>query len=237
MRRAPLLALLAAGCAHYSLDPADAGPDFALQGEYAAPGASFAAQVIARGEGRFDAVLLGGGLPGEGWDGRQRVPLQGGAEELAGSGYAARLGGGSMELRTPDGGRIALRRVERESPTLGEPPPADAVMLFEQAEPGVTSSRTFGDFRLHLEFLVPFAPKQSGQWRGNSGVYLQGRYELQVLDSFGLEGLDDECGALYRQRRPDVNMALPPLAWQTYDVEFRAARFGPGGDRLAPARV
>jgi hypothetical protein len=252
MRRALALALLAAGCARQSLDPAEAGPDLALQGEYAAPGAPFAAQLIALGEGRFRAVLLGGGLPGDGWDGRTRIELEGTGQRIEGRGYAAEPRRGSMHLSSPAGERWALRRVRRESPTLGAEPPGGAVVLFDGSGPGnfrgrvdeharleagATSQRRFRDFRLHLEFLVPFAPGARGQVRGNSGVYLQGRYEVQVLDSFGLEARENECGALYGQRAPDVNMALPPLAWQTYDIEFRAARFGPDGARLAPARI
>jgi hypothetical protein len=254
MRGARLLALIAAGCAqHQSLDLAEAGPDLALQGEYAAAGADFAAQVIALGDGRFRALLLGGGLAGDGWDGRTPIELEGGAGELEGEGYVAELRRGSMRLRSAEAkDRWVLRRVRRESPTLGAAPPAGARVLFGgsgtpdfqgrvdergRLEAGATSRTRLRDFRLHLEFLVPFAPRARGQARGNSGVYLQGRYEVQVLDSFGLEPAEDGCGALYGQRAPDLNMALPPLTWQTYDIEFRAARFDPDGARLAPARV
>jgi hypothetical protein len=251
VRAARWLALLAAGCAPQLLDPSQAGPDLELQGEYAAPGAPFAVQVIARGDGKLRAALLVGGLPGEGWDGT-RSELSGGAGVLQGAGFRAELHDAALELIDARGERHALRRSERESPTLGAPPPPGAVVLFDGSgpgdfdgrvdahgwlEPGATSRSRFGDFVLHLEFLVPFAPEASGQARGNSGVYLQGRYELQVLDSFGLEGRENECGALYGQRRPDLNMALPPLRWQTYDVDFRAARFGDDGRRVAPARV
>ncbi len=79
-------------------------------------------------------------------------------------------------------------------------------------------------------------PKARGQDRSNSGVYLHDCYECQVLDSFGLEGRNDDCGGFYQQKAADVNMCLPPMAWQTYDIEFTAPKYS-AGKKTANARV
>lgn len=249
-----VLALAGQGCfgGEAVVDPAEAGRDFALQGEYAAPGAPEAVQVIALGGGAFRGVFLRGGLPGAGWDGSGRRETDG---MLADDGVAfedgSRIEGGRLRAETPDGRAYELRRVERRSPTLGEPPPPGAVVVFREGQgrfdgrvdehgnlaAGASSQDPMGDARLHLEFRTPFMPRARGQARGNSGVYLQNRYEVQILDSFGLSGEWNECGGLYQVRRPTWNMAYPPLAWQTYDIEFRAARFDAGGRKTAPARI
>ena len=99
-----------------------------------------------------------------------------------------------------------------------------------------TSKQKFGDYRLHVEFRLSYMPNARGQGRSNSGVYLHDCYEIQVLDSFGLEGKDNECGGFYQLRQPDVNMCYPPLTWQTYDVEFTAPKYQ-DGKKTANARV
>jgi len=91
-----------------------------------------------------------------------------------------------------------------------------------------TKRNDFTDFELHVEFKTPFMAKARGQGRGNSGVYLQNRYEVQVLDSYGLERADNECGGVYKVGRPAVNMCAPPEQWQTYDIEFTAAKMVDG---------
>ncbi|WP_460848196.1 galactose-binding domain-containing protein [Phytohabitans suffuscus] len=103
----------------------------------------------------------------------------------------------------------------------------------------IRSRQSFGDFRLHIEFWEPNLPSNiTGQARGNSGIYLQDRYELQVLDSWGDTTLaNDECGAIYGKLAPSVNAATPPETWQTYDVTFRAARFNASGVKTENARV
>ena len=97
---------------------------------------------------------------------------------------------------------------------------------------------SYRDFVLHVEFRTPEPkPGQTGQHRGNSGIYLDDRYEVQVLDSYGLEPTKGDCGAIYNQKAPDVNACLPPLEWQTYDMTFRAPRFDAAGKKTENARL
>lgn len=86
----------------------------------------------------------------------------------------------------------------------------------------ITKQKFDGKFKLHVEFRVPYMPKASGQGRGNSGVYLQGRYEVQVLDSYGLKSKDNDCGGIYSVAAPLVNACKAPTVWQSYDITFQA---------------
>ena len=109
----------------------------------------------------------------------------------------------------------------------------DGAMRIKPRTGSIITRKQFTDVKLHIEFRTPFMPEKRGQGRGNSGVYLQGRYEVQVLDSYGLEGLDNECGGIYKVGRPLVNMCAPPTQWQTYDITFRAPRFDGAGNSIS----
>jgi hypothetical protein len=103
----------------------------------------------------------------------------------------------------------------------------------------IMSRQKFSDFQLHVEWREPSLPQARGQAKGNSGVFLQGRYEVQVLDSYGIAdpGRGD-CGAIYDQAAPLVNACKPPLEWQTYDITFRAPRVDSATHKVTePARV
>jgi hypothetical protein len=246
---------------------AKADPDFLVQGEYAGEGPGgmkVGAQVIAKGLGEFTVKAYHGGLPGEGADmkdvmtgtaatadGKVTATLKHGTEVCT-----AVIGGGELKATT-GGGTFTLKKVERKSPTLGAKAPAGAKVLFggagdeknwnggklvklsdgEFLDVGVTSKDAFGAFTAHVEFRLPWMPNSGGQGRGNSGVYLQNRYELQVLDSFGLTGENNECGGIYTQHKPRVNMCLPPMQWQTYDIDLTPAVFGDDGKKTANARA
>ena len=95
----------------------------------------------------------------------------------------------------------------------------------------------FGDVQLHVEWASPSPAVGKGQDRGNSGIFLMGLYELQVIDSYQADTYaDGQAGALYGQYPPLANASRPPGEWQTYDIAFRRPRFDPGGKLLEPAR-
>lgn len=247
------------------IDPALAAqdPDFAIQGEYLGEGllpdgsqGKIGVQVVARGNGKFEAFVLVGGLPGEGWD-RSKPRIGGTATREDGKtvvqagDYQGAIEKGELVLKHAKG-EIKLRRVERKSPTLGAKPPQGAVVLFDGTNTdafdkgtilpdgsllsGVTTKQGFAAYQLHLEFRLSWMPWALGQARSNSGVYLHDCYEVQVLDSFGLTGEDNECGGIYQVKGPDVNMCLPPLVWQTYDIDFTPPKYE-NGAKVANARL
>jgi hypothetical protein len=102
----------------------------------------------------------------------------------------------------------------------------------------IVSKEQYEDAYIHLEFRCPDMPDKTGQAKGNSGVYLQARYEIQVLDSYGWEvpGLGD-CGAIYNVHAPIQNACKPAMEWQTYDIVFRAARCDGAGNVVEKGRV
>ncbi|NLH16625.1 MAG: DUF1080 domain-containing protein [Phycisphaerae bacterium] len=132
------------------------------------------------------------------------------------------------------GTQVEWKRVSLEAESNAAPwKLADGVM--EVRGGNIATRRQFQDYSLHLEFRLPFMPTARGQARANSGVYLHDQYEIQILDSYGLEGLDNECGGIYQIARPRINMCAPPLQWQTYDIEFSAARFDSEGKKVRNA--
>jgi len=245
-------------------DPATVSdPDYPFQGEYrgelTVDGATqrLGAQILALGKGKFQAIAFLGGLPGDGWDGVSRFVAagerRGSAVELQGEAASARLENGVLSV-TMEGRKLGeLKKVDRQSPTLNAMPPQGALVLFSKEtrdafsnaqitadgllQPGVTSRQKFGSGTLHLEFRTPYQPQDRGQGRGNSGCYVQGRYEIQILDSFGLESKDNDCGGIYSVSPPTLNMSFPPLAWQTYDIDFTAARHDDAGKQVAPPKI
>ncbi len=143
-------------------------------------------------------------------------------------------------------------------------PPADAVVLFDgtnldgwettkggparwrlvdgamevNGTGSIRTTRGFGDCQLHVEWRAPAEVESSSQGRGNSGVFLMGRYEVQVLDSYdNVTYADGQAAAMYGQRPPAVNVCRGPGEWQTYDIVFRRPRFADDGEVVAPARV
>ena len=243
-------------------DPKEAGPDFAVQGEYSGAdteGNKWGTQVIALGGDKFDVVGYPGGLPGDGWKRGDEVKkgkgeLKDGVTQVKGDeGWTATIKDGVMTVEH-EGKKVGeLKKTTRKSPTEGAKAPSGATVLFDgtSAEAfkngklvegnllGATNCETnakWQDHSLHIEFRTPYMPAARGQGRGNSGVYIQCRFELQVLDSFGLNGENNECGGIYTIAKPNVNMCLPPLSWQTYDIDYTAAKYE-DGKKVKNARV
>ena len=258
------------------LDPEKAGIDYKLQGEYEGTAGStkWGAQVIAMGDGKFHAVFEPGGLPGDGWDAKNRYESEGALsgdavtlkptdkvawEEghsappvVIKKGFDATITGDTVTGKTDAGETFTLKKTLRRSPAEGAKPPEGATVLFDGSnidawkgteilesglmKEGGETKKKFTDYTLHVEFYLPFKPFARKQERGNSGVYNQHRYEVQVLDSFGLKGMDNQCGGMYTKNAPSVNMCYPPLTWQTYDIEFTAARYE-GGKKKSDAEI
>jgi hypothetical protein len=171
---------------------------------------------------------------------------------------------GHLSVSSQYGQHFELDKFVRKSPKEGLKPPQGAVVLLgfkEGAEPDMSAwtntqwkalksgamqvnrgsnstKEQFGDIEhFHLEFKLPLEPNNRGQGRANSGVYFAGTFEVQVLDSFGLVHTSGDCGGLYNRARAAVNACLPPEAWQTYDVEFRAPRLKADGTVRESARI
>lgn len=115
---------------------------------------------------------------------------------------------------------------------------ADGVMEVAKGAGGIQTRVGFGDVRLHVEWASPKPAVGEGQDRGNSGVFLMGRYEVQVLDSYDSDTYaDGQAAALYGQFPPRVNVSRAPGEWQSFDIEFRRPQFDTLGVLLSPARV
>jgi hypothetical protein len=224
-----------------------AGPDFLIQGEYegTAKQTKVGLQVIALGRGKFRLVTFDGGLPGESQARRSpdeiEATKEGETVTFTNKGDSLVVGSGKAVWKSGTGS-WELPRAVRKSPAEGAKAPQGAAVLFDGSNldafrpgaqmndqkllaAGAFTKKNYQSFTLHLEFILPFMPVSTGQSRANSGVYIQNRYEIQILDSFGLKAGTGDCGALYRQVAPRLNMCFAPLQWQTYDIDFTAARW------------
>ena len=230
MRTARLLLILLAGLV---LTPIATAEDTPVWGEFRSD--SRGIQVAPRAGDLLEVVVFQGGLPGDGWDGTEPQRFEADADE-------------ARDLVE------GMKRARRVSPTEGAKPPAGAIVLYGGPDDignweggkvvegdllfaGARTKRTHGDATIHLEFLVPFQPERLGNFPGNSGVYLQDRYEIQILDDFGQSMRENLAGAIYRRSEPRLNACYPPGRWQTLDIEFTAARFDDEGRKTAPARI
>jgi hypothetical protein len=217
-------------------------PGYEFIGEYIKDG--HALQVTPSG-GKFYLSTYEGGFPGSGWNGGKV------AHEW-------------VEIDILPSRLQAWSKIDRSAKVVDKRPPEDAIVLFDGSDAsawkngntkngllqaGAATRRSFRDFTLYLEFMVPLKPDPpiSHPHRGNSGVFAVGAYEVQISDTFGLDPdpeawdevamlkpVDTWCGAIYGIRAADFNMCLPPLTWQSMEIEFKAARFNEG-TKIDPA--
>ncbi len=158
-------------------------------------------------------------------------------------------------------GAFELKRVVKGSPTMGQKAPEGAKVLLDGSnldawvvqpywkllgggamgmrKSSIHTKEEFGSAQYHIEFKTPFMPEEApgSQARGNSGVYLMGRYEVQVLDSFTEEPRDNFCGGIYKKAVPVVNACAPPEEWQTYDITFHAPQYDGSGKKVKDATI
>ncbi len=111
-------------------------------------------------------------------------------------------------------------------------------MVVEPKTGNITTKEVFGDCQLHIEWRTPAVIEGDGQNRGNSGVFLQTHYEVQILDSYNNPTyVNGQAGSIYKQKAPKVNASKPPGEWQVFEILWRAPKFGTDGILEAPARI
>ena len=101
----------------------------------------------------------------------------------------------------------------------------------------LVTKRSFSSIQMHFEFFIPYQPSNRSQGRGNSGLFLQDFYEVQILDSYGSDGLWNDCGALYKMSPPKVNACYPPGQWQTYDITYESPVYNASGKKISNAFI
>lgn len=250
---------------HVAINVNSADSDFDYQGEFEGSIISsgdnwkeIGLQVIARGGGKFDATLYSAGLPGTKKTPNIRFDLSGKREEdvlvLKNDNFMIMVEPVMALVYTAIGNPLGqIQKVHRVSPTIGAASPVGSEVLFNgmhtrnfekgamaadrTLKQGTLFKKLYSDFTIHLEFKTPYQPYEHEQKRGNSGLYILSRYEIQILDSFGLTPKYNHCGSLYKTKSPDVNMCLPPLSWQTYDIVFKSPQFDSNANKTVDANI
>lgn len=114
----------------------------------------------------------------------------------------------------------------------------DGAMTVVNGAGSIQTRQSFGDCQLHIEWRTPAEVKGKSQGRGNSGIFLQSRYELQVLDSYNNRTYSNgQAGSIYKQAIPMANACKGPGQWQTYDIIYTAPRFADNGSLITPAYI